>query len=351
MQSLIVQRTLSGKRIGIRGERSEQGNGYDRTLHKWEVKFLKKITVAMYDAEGYTARLAKYFTHHQCDILDVRLFTNEESLQKYFSAHSVDLLLVDEDMMDMLPNLSDKVYKQILLSDGQRVRESAAEKVLFKYQSAECILQEVLSMIADDDKIYVPTRKKQMGGTRFVGVYAPFGGAGVSTLALRLARSYDGAEKCLYVDMELFDGIGNELESKAGDSWRNVYQGGMSDLIFFLRQNKDKLGLKVESLVRHGEQVDYIAAVEDYRDLYQMTTENLHRFLRVLTEETQYSHIVFDIGFFSEMTMELLKCLDAFYMPQPQTDRQRKKQQSFESLLRREGELDVISEIQYVAVE
>lgn len=312
---------------------------------------MKKITVAMYDEEGYTARLAEYFTHHQCDILDVRLFTNEESLQKYFDAHSADLLLVDENVLDMLPNLSDKVHKQILLSDGQRVKESGAETVLFKYQSAECVLQEVLSMIADDDKIYVPTRKKQMSRTRFVGVYAPFGGAGVSTLALRIAKSYGEAEKCLYVNMELFDGIGNELGLKAGDSWRNVYQGGMSDLIFFLRQNKDKLGLKLESLIRHGERLDYIAAVEDYRDLYQMTVENLHRFLRVLAEEMQYSYIVFDIGFFSEMTMELLKCLDVFYMPQPKSDCQRKKQQSFENLLRREGELDVISEIQYVEVE
>ncbi len=65
--------------------------------------------------------------------------------------------------------------------------------------------------------------------------------------------------------------------------------------MFYLKQRKDKLALKLETLVVSMEDLDYILAVEDYRDLYSMNCEDIQLFLKVLLRQTEYEKIIFDI--------------------------------------------------------
>ena len=57
---------------------------------------MKKILVAMFDQEGYTRRLASYLNHHQNSMMEVRLFTNEESLKQFLQQEPVEMPLVAE---------------------------------------------------------------------------------------------------------------------------------------------------------------------------------------------------------------------------------------------------------------
>ena len=167
---------------------------------------MKKIVVAMYDEEGYTRRLADYFCQHQKNLFDVRLFTSEESLRKFLIGQGTELLITGERDWELFRGINHGIHRLILLSDGQCVREDNGQAVLFKYQSAESMLQEVLAIVADDEELKVPLPKKQMKGTEFVGVFAPYGGAGVTSMALQLAQKYSAQTRCLYLNFEVFDG-------------------------------------------------------------------------------------------------------------------------------------------------
>lgn len=90
--------------------------------------------------------------------------------------------------------------------------------------------------------------------------------------------------------------------------------------------------------------------MEDYRDLYELSAKDLERLLLVLAEDTEYEKVVFDIGFFGDGSMELLKCMDKLFVPQPATRSQQCKCKSWEALLKKEGLEECLAKMQYMAV-
>ena len=142
--------------------------------------------------------------------------------------------------------------------------------------------------MADDEELKVPLPKKQMKGTEFVGVFAPYGGAGVTSMALQLAQKYSAQTRCLYLNFEVFDGKVLTDDERNNDIWNANMCRGMSDLIFFLRQRQEKTAVKLQSLIRRIGTIEGIGAVEDYRDLYELSAKDLERLLLVLAEDTEY---------------------------------------------------------------
>ncbi len=109
------------------------------------------------------------FCQHQKNLFDVRLFTSEESLRKFFDRTGNGAVDYRRRDWELFRGINHGIHRLILLSDGQCVREDNGQAVLFKYQSAESMLQEVLAIVADDEELKVPLPKKQMKGTEFVG--------------------------------------------------------------------------------------------------------------------------------------------------------------------------------------
>ncbi len=312
---------------------------------------MNKIIVAMFDREGYTRHLAEYLLHHCSALLDVRLFTNAEQLQQFLHRERVEMLLIGERDWD--PSWRDRadVRHLIFLSDGNMVREGMGKSVIFKYQSAESIVREILAIIADDDAIQTAGTCIKMKHAEFIGVYSPFGGAGVSTFAYCIAREYGVQYQTLYLNMELFNGMSVYRDRDGKGILDETESKGMSELIFYIHQNKDKLAVKIQSLVKRRERIDCIDAVEDYRDLYSMTIPDLQRLLQVLAEESAYQKILFDIGYLGETTLELMRSCDILYLPKAVSEIQQNKQISFEQLLLREGDQELVERIRFVAMK
>lgn len=311
---------------------------------------MKKIIVAMFDREGYTKRLAEYLIHHCNAMLDVRLFTNVENMLKFLRREAVEMLLVGEKDWDSAWENEVNVHRLIFLSDGDMVCEGTSRQIIFKYQSAESIVKELLSVIAEDDSIQTVNVKLGYRNAEFIGVYSPFGGAGASTFAYRMAKEYGVQYLTLYLNMELFNGMSIYQDRQHRDI-TGTDRGGMSELIFYLQQNRDKLAVKIQALVQRREGIDCIAAVEDYRDLYSMKVADLRHLLQVLAEETEYQKILFDIGYLGESSLELMRHCDILYLPKAGSDIQQNKQSSFEQLLIREGDQDMLERIQFVTMK
>ena len=223
------------------------------------------------------------------------------------------------------------------------VREQSEYIPVFRYQSAEEVVREVMEAVAEDERIaYTGVVTAHRQGEIICG-YAPFGGGGVSTFLSAMARELAKNYRTLYVSLEEFHGMENLSTERRGQK-KEVYHG-MSEVIFYLQQRKERLAIKLESLVYEWEQMDYLPAVENYHDLHQMTREDMALFLDILFQETPYDRLVFDVGYLGEAEEYLLEQSDKIYMPCPKTSVQEGKQRSCEEAWKKLGKTEIIEKV------
>lgn len=295
---------------------------------------MKKIQIALYDKNGYMPCLVDYLCKKGHSMIETRLFTSFELLKKWAVAGKIDVLLAGEEVTEEIRELKGKIAQIILLSEGGQVNERSEYDLIFKYQSAQEIVKEMLARVAEDDRIAFAKTLKAKRNVRMIGVYAPFGGSGVTEYAISVARELAKKEKVLYISLELFHGLDFLNISRKGKE--QVSYRGMSEVIFYLKQRKEKLALKLETVIISQEGVDYIFSVEDYRDLYSLNREDICHFLEVLSHQTDYDSIVFDIGYLNEAVLYLMEQCNQLYMPKAITEKQQSKERAFRRFLLRE---------------
>ena len=309
---------------------------------------MKKIQIALYDRDGYMNSLADYLCRRGHNTLETRLFTKLDMLKKSVEEGKIDVLLAGEEVADEIRCLKDKVSRIMLLSEGSQVSEKSEFFLLFKYQSAENLVKEVLAQIAEDDKIYCTQKIITKKTVELIGVFAPFGGAGVTDYALSMAKELAKHYKTLYINMELFQGLDFLLQGKKKEK-ENIYRG-MSEVVFYLKQRKEKLALKLETVVMPLEELDVILAVEDCRDLYSLGCEEMRQLLNVLLQQTDYEKVVFDIGYTGDSALYLMDECSRLYMPEAVTPIQKSKERAFWRFLRRENYEHVVQNFKRFAI-
>lgn len=302
---------------------------------------MKKLRFALLDQTGYMDLLSTYISKKQLRV-ESRYFTSPDKLQKYLEENDVDVLLTGQEFSLLPFQQSSRIGKVIVLSDGDLVRESSDVPVIFKYQSAEVILGEVFSLLAEDSGIPALQPERRDRKIEFVGMYSSYGIP--NDMHRELSDAANGSR--LFLNMELFDGQGSEEGRK--EEHEIVPMRGMSELIFYLKQRREKLAIKLLSLVRDCDGMDCIYPVEDYRDLYSLLPEDIDRLLTFFSEETSYEAVYFDVGFVSEASLYLLYRCDRIMLPKAANQWEANKQSSWESLLIREGMEGALKNIEYI---
>lgn len=261
--------------------------------------------MALYDSDGYMISLVKYLCKKKQEIVETRLFTNLRMLQDYVKEGQVDVLLAQEEETDHMNGLEGYVPKIILLTEGNTVKEGSDFISVFRYQSAEEVVREILEAVAEDDRIVYAGAAIARRQQEIICGYSPFGGAGISTFLMELGTDLAEKYSTLYISLEEYHGMEHLPPEKKGQQ-PEEYRG-MSEVIFYLQQRKEKLALKLESLVYTWNQVDYLLAVENYCELYQMTKEDMKCFLQILCYQTGYERLIFDVGYLGEASEYLLE--------------------------------------------
>lgn len=303
----------------------------------------KKIRMALYDSDGYMLSLVNYLCKKKQEIVETRLFTNLHMLQEYLKSGQADVLLAQEEEAGCMNGFQSYVPKIIVFTEGNMVREQQEYFPVFRYQSAEEVVREILEIVAEDERIAYAGAFTNHGHGEIICGYSPFGGAGVSTFLSKYATELAEKYRTLFISLEEFHGLANLPPVKKNQTLEEYR--GMSEVIFYLQQRKDKLALKLDSLVYEWEQVDYLLAVENYRDLHQMTREDMACFLKILSEETSYEKFIFDVGYLGEACQYLLEECNRIYMPSPKTIVQEKKQRAWEQAWERQGKGEILEEI------
>ncbi len=310
---------------------------------------MKKLLLAVLADEEYSNRFADYINHHKSRFFDLMVFTVLESMRAYAKNSKIDVLLIDGRLLDEISGV-ENIKKIIVLSDDEYAAEqnghdSEEYPSIFKFQSAALILDEILSLVAEDEKMakmHMPYNTKHAA---LIVFFSPSGGMGTSTYARKVCQRFGRNYKTLYVNLEMFDSFAEFARTAEG---RNEYICGMSEIAFYIKQKKNNLALKLEAVIKHNGDYAYILPAEDYRDLYDITPSEMDRFVDALIKETSYERIVVDAGYMSEAVMRLFSVCDALVIPKPIDEIQKNKQRAFERLLSRNDMGDLVKNLKFV---
>lgn len=290
--------------------------------------------LAVYDVEPqYAARFAEVTNQKDTIPFTVMAFTSFEKLKEYVVEHQVEVLLVSsqvaKEAVELLP-----VEKIMILNEGEAVTIKDEHPGIYKYQSSEAILREVMAHYGADSVKDI--NFKPMGKTQVMGVYSPISRCLKTSFALTLGQLLAAERRVLYVNLESFSGFGALMGEK--------YSGDLSDVLYFYKQGNGSM-IRLKSVVYHLGQMDYIPPVQYPEDLNQADAAEMAAVLSQIAESGGYDVLVLDTGNYGRQVEELLELCDVIYMPVKEDGISVSKIQEFEEYLELSGRREIQEKI------
>lgn len=245
-----------------------------------------KILAICDTQKQYAIRLMEAFCEKKNFGFQIHAFSDVEELEQFAARVKIEILLINGSYMNRnLENL--EIGKIILLSDGNLSERFSDYESIYKYQSADRIMKEILCSYADYAK---PLGGMYSGKNEFEvhGVYSPVGRCGKSALAESLAEKFGRSKRTLLLDLQVYSAQMEQLSDE--DLW------DLADMIYFLRQGKTTFLYKLGSIVRSRATFDYILPMKKPADLQSVTLAEWTDLLEKLASDSDYRVIVIDFG-------------------------------------------------------
>lgn len=291
------------------------------------------LIMAICDVEqAYANRLMEYMNKKEGNPFIIKAFVSVEALTEYEKEHSIEILLISDQA---IKSCRAKLHAEhvIVLSDDRKKTNCLYQKEIYKYQSSENILNEVMCYYTEQTG-YTDSFFLAKGVKKIIGVYAPVGRALKSSFSMTLGQILAEKESVLYLNLEGYSGLSFLLERENTSN--------LADLMYLFSQKQENMTARLSGIVQTMEGMDYIPPVAAPLDLQCVTEDEWIRFLRVLSQNSKYETIIMDIG--EELTVipQLLRCCDIIYTPCHEDKVSKAKQAQYEAYLLQSGQTDIL---------
>lgn len=269
-------------------------------------KTMKGEVLAICDKdEEYVNKLVQYIGIRQVSLFKIIVFTEQETLLKYANENNINMLLISAEMLsDAFMDLG--IERILILSSGAVCPDYADNPVIYKYQSSENILKEILNYFSEIER-KEGVIKIAGGETEIIGVYSPVRRIGQTTFALTLGQVMAADFSVLYINLKEF--------SVFEKIFHTSYTGDLSDLMYFFRQNPESLSIKLQAIVNNVHGLDYIPPLLYSQDLRNIHTKEWIGLINKISETGVYKKIVIDLSSMVEDIFEILEVCNVSYMP------------------------------------
>ncbi|MCR5417674.1 MAG: hypothetical protein K6E84_02010 [Lachnospiraceae bacterium] len=195
------------------------------------------------------------------------------------------VLLLGDSMLGAfeMEKLTEGAVKIIPLTE-QRGREG-----IFKYQSAGDLSRQILEIIlSSDDLIVSASDRVSAKDSAFVmGLYSPARPLIQSRISLTMGQIIAAKKKCLYLNLEPYSGMEYLMQKE--------FSHDLTDLLFFIRNQENRLPWRLKSLVESVGKLDYIPPVFSYPDLEEMEPDGMCKLIDRIATETDYEVLILDL--------------------------------------------------------
>ncbi len=288
----------------------------------------------------YAVAFSNYILGRKGIPFEVRTFTTRDALLDFCEHGKLEILLISAKAMEVayetLP-----VTQIILLTDGERNMDFLGYPSIYKYQSGDGILREVMACYAvshDGVDLAVPSDTE----TRLIGVYSPARSNQKTAFALALANVLGESSATLYVNLEMFSGFSKWMEQ---NEKRDV-----GDLMYFYLQNPSKLAAQLQATVLSIHNIDYIPPFHFGGSIYDVDTKQWIGLLSGILKTGLYENVVVDIGEELGDIQELLNVCHQIFIPIDASRLSQCRRKEFEEFLFRTECADILERVHYVTL-
>lgn len=267
---------------------------------------MKKNIMAVYDLEiDYAYNFTEYFNCRKSIPFEIRAFTSVNHLMEFAGEMHIEILLISDRAMCAEINELD-IGKIVILSEGMYQPGLEKYPSVYKYQSSERVLREVMSCYSvgeTSEANSIPLRKK----TEIIGIYSPIGRSLKTSLALTMGQILSRKNSVLYLNLEECAGFEELLDV--------CYEHTLSDVLYFVRQKNRNLAHKISSMTEMIGNMEYIPPVRFPEEIQNATKEEWEYLLDILIYEGAYEVLILDMGKSMDGLWELLNRCDYIYVP------------------------------------
>lgn len=266
---------------------------------------MKKKIMAVCDPEAaYVYRLLEFLNRQEELPFEVRAFTDAGKLKSFLGEQSIAVLLADEHILEDW--MKEKDIKVIILSEGSFFAEWQEYPSVYKYQSSEDILREVMCYYGD----VVQTEPALPGvkqGTELIGIYSPVRRTGRTTFAVTLGQVLAENRRVLYLNMEEYSGFAQLLGREV--------KADLADLMYFVRKGNGQINHRLNQMACELGALDYIPPAAFPADLKSVTYDEWEYLLQVIEEQSLYETVILDMGDHIQKVFDLLGLCKRIYSP------------------------------------
>ena len=266
--------------------------------------------LAVYDADpAFGERLADYVNQKEKIPFTAMAFSSLDRLREYGEEHPIEILLVDECSRALVGDV--KAKQVMVLCDGELVDGLDVFPSIYKYQSGDCIMREVLASYCSR-----PVEP---------------------SLALTIGQVMAKKETVLYLNLEEYSGLSRLINSE--------YKADLSDVLYLYRQGGYNW-MKLKSMISNWGNMDYIPPVRYAEDLSQVAPEDMAQLIDRIARESGYDRLVVDVGQMGRGSLPILSMCDVVYMPVREDYISAAKIEEFEEYLEEADDAGVRDRIQ-----
>lgn len=254
---------------------------------------------------SYACSFMEYMNRKRNIPFEVQAFTNVEALMEFGKNQEIEILLISDKAM--CAEVKELPAGQIvILSGGSQIPEMDEYPSVYKYQSSDSLIREVMALYAaKQEPLPVPETVKRK--TAVIGVYSPVGRSQKTSFALTLGQIMARERAVLYLNLEAYSGFEQLFETQ--------YELGLSDLLYYIRQENTNLIHKMNAMVRSIQNLDYIPPAASATDLQNMDAQEWIRLLDEISRFSSYETVILDIGDAAGDVFPLLEACRRIYMP------------------------------------
>lgn len=247
--------------------------------------------LVLYDRdENYSERFSRYLSCHTEHPLSVYHFHDLGSLQSFADNNRIDMLVSSEGLTEELKHQL-HAGRFIRLSEDVEDRIKKQEGVVYKYQSGEQIVREIMGM----SEKKMPSQHRQKPAKTYM-VFSPIGRTGKSTFARALAAVLADIGSVLLLSFE-------EMTCENAEDGN----GCLSEALYYYREkvlDKERLA----GLIRKGDRYDRILPVRLPEDIAAFSGKELRDFAELIEQISGYEFLVIDtdgiVSRFGRMMMQ-----------------------------------------------
>jgi cellulose biosynthesis protein BcsQ len=158
-----------------------------------------------------------------------------------------------------------------------------------------------------------------------IGVYSPIKRSLKTSFCLTLGQILAKERAVLYINMEEYSGFSTIFQKE--------YKADLSDVIYYIRQDKSNILVKLEGIVDSVNNLDYIPPATSPMDIREVSKEDWQRLIHEINANSKYETIIIDFGDGVDGLIELLSECSQIYMPILEDYLSAAKIEQFEKLL------------------